>query len=88
MTIKRRHFLTAIPALLAAGKAQAISLDEGSPRLAEIIANRCGQTSEHARMLAEAEKILTDAGYSEAERKTVMAEFNCPVCGCKISTAK
>ena len=85
MMLNRRSLLALVPALLAASKAQALSLDDGNARLGELVADRCGQTSEHARMLAEAEKILIDAGYAEDDRKRVMAAFDCPVCGCKIA---
>lgn len=84
MKLNRRHFLAALPALLAAGKAHALSLDESNPGLSELVANRCGVTSEHARYLAEADKILTQAGYQEAERQVVLAALECPVCGCAI----
>jgi hypothetical protein len=88
MKLNRRSLLASIPALLAASKAQALSLDDSNARLGELVANRCGQTSEHARMMAEAEKILIDAGYGVEDRKKVLAAFDCPVCGCKIATAK
>lgn len=84
MKLNRRLLLASVPALLASAKAKAITLDENNFSLSELVANRCGVTSEHARMLAEADKILVKAGYSEPERKAVLASLECPVCGCKV----
>ncbi|MDK9720843.1 MAG: hypothetical protein OEL53_06630 [Rhodospirillales bacterium] len=85
--MNRRHLLTLVPALLASGKAKALSLDENNAHLSELVADRCGVTSEHARYLAEADKILIQAGYGEAERKAVLAALDCPVCGCAITAS-
>jgi len=41
-------------------------------------------STQQARYLAEADRILKDAGYGEAERKAALAELSCPVCGCAI----
>lgn len=84
MNLNRRLLLASVPALLASAKARALTLDDSNANLKELLANRCGVTSEHARMLAEADKILKNAGYSETDRKTVLAALECPVCGCKV----
>lgn len=86
MKLNRRHLLASIPALLASAKAHALSLDESNFALSELVANRCGKTGNHMRLLAETDRILADAGYSEADRKTVLATLNCPTCGCPLET--
>ncbi|TAN47583.1 MAG: hypothetical protein EPN26_13690 [Rhodospirillales bacterium] len=84
MKLNRRHLLASIPALLAAAPVRALTLNEASAPLQELLNDRCGITEEHARYLAEADRILKDAGYGETERKAALAELSCPVCGCAI----
>ncbi|CAA6606059.1 exported hypothetical protein [Rhodospirillaceae bacterium LM-1] len=87
MTLDRRHLLTLLPVLLAAGQARALSLGESNIHLSQTIENRCGVTAEHANYLAQADKILREAGYSEDERKAVLTELSCPVCGCAVAAS-
>jgi hypothetical protein len=85
MKLNRRLLLASIPALLASGRASALSLSEANAPLAELLSDRCGITDEHARFLAEAERILKEAGYSDAERQATLAALSCPLCGCAIN---
>jgi hypothetical protein len=45
--------------------------------------NACGATVSHKELVAEVERVLGDK-YTEEEKRQVVANLTCPICGCPL----
>jgi len=69
---------------VTSSKAFAFSEESPSPRLQFAHDNACGATSSHKQLVDEVEKTLGDK-VSDDEKKAVIAQLTCPVCGCPLA---
>jgi len=72
--------------ILGATSSRALAFSEESPtaRVLALHANACGATASHEQLVQEVEKTL-GANVSEADKKAVIAQLTCPVCGCPLA---
>jgi len=68
----------------SAGKAFAFSEESPTARVIALHTNACGATASHQELVQEVEKTLGDK-VSDADKKAVIAQLTCPVCGCPLA---
>jgi len=70
--------------LLAARRAFAFSIEEGSAEANALYIGHCSANNQyHAELVAELEARLQ--GHSRAEIEAAVNAFRCPICGCPIA---
>jgi hypothetical protein len=70
--------------LLAARRAFAFSIEEGSAKAVSLYAGHCSANNQyHAELVAELTAKLQ--GHSRAEIEAAINAFRCPICGCPIA---
>ena len=69
---------------VTSSKAFAFSEENPTARLQLAHDNACGATSSHKQLVDEVEKTLGDK-VSDDEKKAVIAQLTCPVCGCPLA---
>ena len=90
-TLTRRRFLMSATfiagaglALMAARRAVAFSIEQGSAEANALYAGHCsGNNQYHAELVAELTARLK--GHSRAEIEAAINTFRCPICGCPIA---
>ena len=86
--LSRRSLIVAlIGGSFAAGTARqalAFSEQKGTESLQALRDNACGASSKHQQLVEEVEQVLGNQ-YSPEEKKAVVANLTCPVCGCPLA---
>jgi hypothetical protein len=90
-TLNRRQFLMSATfivgaglALIAARRAFAFSIEEGSAEANALYVGHCSANNQyHAELVAELTAKLQ--GHSRAEIESAINAFRCPICGCPIA---
>lgn len=87
--LSRRRLMTALAGsglLLGATSRKAFAFSEETPtaRLLALHDNACGATASHKELVDEVEKTL-GPNVSAEEKKAVVAQLTCPICGCPLT---
>ena len=85
----RRHLMASLAGsgiVLGLSSSRAFAFSEESPtaRLQAAHDNACGATSSHKQLVEEVEKTLGDK-VSDSDKKAVIAQLTCPICGCPLA---
>jgi hypothetical protein len=86
--VSRRQLLTVAVAggavLGTSRHANAFTEDVATVKVRALHENACGPTASHKEIVAEVERTLGN-GYTEAEKREVIATITCPICGCPLA---
>lgn len=86
--LSRRRLMAALAGggftLGAASRAMAFSEEAPTARLRILHDNACGATASHKELVEEVEKTL-GPNVSVEEKKAVIAQLTCPICGCPLA---